>query len=280
MDITEYLTKCVETNTPVSFSKYGDGEYLCATGGAGYNCDHDNYTERKAMALINSIKYMVDNMENAYISKWPDTYITDYWQSLVSRPINWGLQHTILFDGNNDDAKVQLYKSIKKNNTLVKIILCNHKVAKAKKILDLDHVVIIPLNNWFDNDFEKYLNIIVNIIKSDGRNPLIITCCGMNAKIMICEITKIFPHGIYLDFGSALDKICTQETTRSCQQSYEYLIDKLKDLLPDEWVNEKQKDMIEQPQTSIKSKQVFKPNKKRNSINKMPPRLQNYLKKK
>ena len=277
MDITQYLTHCVQTDTPVSFSKYGDGEYFCAIGNTGHNCDYDNYTDKKAEALITSIKYMVESTNNAYISKWPDTYITDYWQSLVSKPINWGLQHTILFDGNNDDAKVELYKSIKYNKTLVKVIICNDKIVKVKTLLDLDHGVIIPENNWFDTDFDTYLQNITSIIQEDGRNPLIITCCGINAKIMIYELSKIFPNGIYLDFGSGLDKICTQQTTRLCQQSYDYLVDKLKDILPDNWNNNQQ---ITSP--SFYSHNNTKVEKKDHKYNRkrMPYRLQKHLIKK
>ena len=270
MDITDYLSNCVKLDIPVSFSKYGDGEYLCATGNDGHNCDNDNYTDKKSSALIQSIKYMVDNTTNAYIARWHHQYVADYWQSLTTKPIRWALYHTIIFDGNNDDAKVRLYKSIRNNKSMVKIIICNEKVAKAKKLLDLHYVIIVPCNNWFDIDFDKHLDQVKNIINKDGRNPLIITSCGMSAKVMIYELSKLYPHGIYLDFGSGLDTICTQERTRLGQQSYEYLVLKLKDILPYDW-NKKQEPINIRQLTSRKPQVPPK---------KMPIRLQRYLQKK
>ena len=52
MDIGNILIDCVKNKTPVSFSKYGDGEYLCASGTPGHNCDNDNYTEKLRYSLI------------------------------------------------------------------------------------------------------------------------------------------------------------------------------------------------------------------------------------
>lgn len=238
MDITSYLAECVRRNNPVSFSKYGDGEHACALGQTGHNCDADDYTRKKQEGLLRAIRYMVDVASNAFISKWPDensTSITEFWQAQTTKPIRWALQHTILFDGHNDQAKVDLYKAIKSNNHFVKIIICNESIAKAKRLLDLDHVVIIPRKNWFDDEFDQILLKIVDIIVKDGREPLVITCCGVSAKIMIYELSTIFPNGIFLDFGSGLDKICTKETTRLCQQPYDYLVDMLQDILPSDW---------------------------------------------
>ena len=62
MDITTIITEAIEKHTPISFSKYGDGEYYCSNSMGIRNCDHDNYTETKKIALIESFKYMVDNM--------------------------------------------------------------------------------------------------------------------------------------------------------------------------------------------------------------------------
>ena len=245
MDITKYLVECVENNVPVSFSKYGDGEFYCATGYTGSNCDNDSYTPKKALGIINSFKYMVDEAENSYIGLWDNSETKQFWESIVSKPVRWSKYHSILFDEHNDETKAELYKAIKKSK-FNKIIICNELLIKSKSLFDADHIIIVPFNNWFDQLFESYLDTITNIIQTDSRPPLVITCCGMSAKIMICELYKRFPNGIYLDFGSGLDKLCTKRESRGFPHSYEYLINLLKDILPDDWESDKYNYIYEQ----------------------------------
>ena len=238
MEITEYLVECVKNNKPVSFSKYGDGEFNCACGYFGSNCDNDEYTSKKSIGLINSFKYMVEHAENAYIGCWHDLNNKSFWERTVSKKVNWSKYHSILFDENNDEKKAQLYKAIK-NSKLNKIIICNELLIKSKTLLDADSIVVVPFNNWFDDKFDFYLNLINDIIYNDGRPPLVITCCGMTAKIMICELYKKYPNGIFLDFGSGLDKLCTKRESRGFPHSYDYILNLLKDILPDDWDSDK-----------------------------------------
>jgi len=244
MDITNYLTECVKTKTPVSFSKYGDGEYYCAIGHQGGNCDGDAYTNKKRNAIINSFKYMVDNAENAYIGLWHSESNRQFWESFVSKQVKFAKYHSIIIDQSNDIEKVELYKAIRYSD-MNKIIICNELLIKSQKLLNIDHCVIIPFNNWFDTQFVYYLEQVKNLMLNDERPPLVITCCGMNAKIMISELHKINPNGIYLDFGSALDKICTKRESRGFPHTYEYLIDLFKEIIPDDWEDDKYNSIYE-----------------------------------
>jgi len=72
MNITNILTEHIINNKPISFSKYGDGEFYCAFVRHGRNCDNDTYTYKLGNSLINSFKYMVECAENYYIGKWHD----------------------------------------------------------------------------------------------------------------------------------------------------------------------------------------------------------------
>ena len=250
MEITQYLTNCVKNNTPVSFSKYGDGEFICASGGHGNNCDHDNYTPKKRQAIIDSFKYMVDEAKNTHIGLWHDEKTKSFWESLVSKPICWCQYHTIIFDTNTDKEKVELYKAIKHSN-LNKLIVCNELLVKSKNLLNIDHVIHVPFDNWFDTQFEAYVDSISTIIQNDGRQPLIITCCGMSAKVLICELYKKFPNGIFLDFGSALDYICTKRDSRGFSYTYDYLINLFRDILPDDWDSEIYNNIYEIARTKL-----------------------------
>ena len=269
LNITKYLSECVNNNIPVSFSKYGDGEFFCAFGAFDYNnnkkenCDNDSYTLKLSESLKHSFKYMVETANNAYIGLWHNYEYKSKWDSLITKPVKWADYYTIIFhkhivtdivnnnddnnnndndnnDNNNDDNnndKVLLYKSIKKSK-LKKIIICNQLLEKSKILLDIDYIVNVPINNWFDTNFESILENVKQIIKDDG-NHIVITCCGMSAKVLICELTKTFPKGIYLDFGSALDLICTKKDSRGYTYSYDYTKNLLKDIIPEDWDNNK-----------------------------------------
>lgn len=250
MDITQYLTKCVKHKIPVSFSKYGDGEYNCANGCWGANCDNDSYTPKKKEAIINSFKFMVNESNNAHIGLWHDIEKKKFWESMALKPVSWAQYHTIIFDQHNDESKVDLYRAIK-NSDMNKIIICNELLIKSKKLFNSDHIIHIPFNNWFDSEFDIYLSLIRSIIMNDTRPPLVITSCGMNAKIMICELYKTSPNGIYLDFGSGLDMLCTKRDSRGFPYSYDYLTNLLKDILPEDWENDKYNNIYEQAKVKM-----------------------------
>ena len=245
LEITDYLTECVEKGRPVAFSKYGDGEYQCAVGCFGWNCDKDRYTHQLSCGVVESFKYMANNAENSFVGLWHNQEQKTYWDSIVDKPVKWANYHTILFDKNNEDQKIKLYKAIKMSK-MNKIIICNDLLIKSKFLFDARSLVHVPFNNWYDSQFNSILDYIKQLIESSNNPPLIITCCGMNAKVLICELYKAFPAGIYLDFGSALDLICTKRDSRGREYDYDYLRDLLQDILPENWESEKWNSIYEQ----------------------------------
>lgn len=239
MEVTTIIREAIQNKTPISFSKYGDGEFFCASSVEGHNCDNDNYTEKKKNGLLDSFKYMVQQTDNAYIGMWTwnDGQQPIFWQGLVeSTPVKWGDYHTLILNNDNVEEKVKLYKEIKKSS-MKKIIVCNELLVKAKILFDIDHVIHVPFNNWFDNQFDSLLNQIKEIIEGDEQQFIVITSAGMGAKILICELCKLFPNNIYLDFGSALDKICTKRVSRGWEPSYDELIRRLSEgeVIPENW---------------------------------------------
>jgi hypothetical protein len=249
MDITSHIIECIENSIPVSFLKYGDGEFNCMCRHYGCNCDGDNYTHKLSNSLIASFKFIVENTNNSYIGAWHTDNVKCYYESLTSKPIKWSKYHTIIFDKSNDIMKAKLYSTIK-HSTRKKIILCNKHLIKSEKLLNLDHMIFVPLNNWFDNNFENIFNQISNLIGEDN-NHILITCAGMGSKVLIAELIKKFPNGIYLDFGSALDTICTKHDTRGFKYGYEYFVTMLKDCLPDDWEDDRYNVIYESAQKNL-----------------------------
>jgi hypothetical protein len=136
-------------------------------------------------------------------------------------------------DGNNTEKKINLFKSIKES-PLKKIYVCNHLMKRAKILLNIDHMIHVPLNNWVDTQISNILENIKSVI-SPSEQCIILTSAGMGSKILISELYKQFPNNIYLDIGSAIDQICTKKKSRGYEPSYEQSIENVKDIIPADW---------------------------------------------
>jgi hypothetical protein len=233
MEITSYLTECVRNGTPVSYSKYGDGEHSAANGHSGANCDQDIYTNRLSQGIRNAFTYMINEAPNTYIGIWHDGGHIDYWTTLVTKPINIAKYHTLILDHDHRQEKVDLFKTIKKSQ-IKKIYICNPLMVRARGLLNIDFMVHVPFNNWFDERFDSILQEVEKCIV-DGEQYIILTSAGMGAKILIAELSKKYPQNIYLDIGSGLDKVCTKKTSRGWEPSYAELMWEFRDILSEDW---------------------------------------------
>jgi hypothetical protein len=247
---TVKLIQDIENNTPIIFTKFGDGEYLCATQNfyffgkyENYNCDRDTYTEKLSNSLKTSFVCMVSNCKNYMFGKWHhNKAVSDYFSSLTNDKVNWVNYDTIILSPNDIPnsnyfaSKIKLYRAIKLSQRK-KIIVCNELLIKSKLLLNLDEIIIVPLRNWFDEKFNEIIDQITQIVKNDPDNFMLITCCGMSSKVLISEMFVRYPNGIYLDFGSGLDFICTKAITRDPLFSYDYLywVYRSEGLINDEW---------------------------------------------
>jgi hypothetical protein len=255
MDKTSYIIECIENNIPISFSKYGDGEYLCASknfnklDNNNANCDNDKYTQKLSNGVRESFIYMVQNVKNAYFGKWNDSNITKYWENLVNKEVNW-LDYSSLLPYDNNIEKLKIFKAIK-NSKLKKIYVCNELLIKSKILLNIDHLIIIPMNNWFDKQFNDILEKIKIIIGNNDGNHIVMTSCGMSAKVLICELYKIYPNGIYLDIGSGIDTICTKRSTRGLEVDYNFALNYFNEILPDDWNDPKYNYIYQEAQNKL-----------------------------
>ena len=239
IDISEIIIHSINNIKPISFLKFGDGEHSCIFNPCGQNCDNDRYTHKLSFALKNSIVSLTKNNKSYYIGRWNNRKVIDDYNNLCNDKINYADYHTFIILGTShmegylDKKKVKIYKSIK-TIKIKKIMVCNSLLINAQKLLNIDYMIFIPLNNWFDTEFEKVLNYISEIITNNNSEPhMILTCCGMSSKVLIYELSKIHNNSLYFDIGSALDFLCRKHDTRGYKNlySYEYLLDLFKELL-------------------------------------------------
>lgn len=249
MEIADIITECIKNEKPIYFGKYGDGELYCIMSYQGSNCDNDNYTENKKNGLIESFKFMVNEMPNSYIGCWHDKDKNMAWENLVSKPIKWANYHSIMLDNTNTCDKIELYKSIK-NSNMKKIYICNPLLVKAEILFNIDYMLHVSYNNWFDTHFDEILEKLNNIIKDDTKY-IIMASAGMGAKVLLYRLAKKFPNNIYLDFGSALDKICTLKTSRGWEPDYNTTMNWLHDIIPSNWNDPKYNYIYQEATTKL-----------------------------
>lgn len=232
--MTELITDCIKKDLPVIFAKFGDGEFGAANGYYGANCDNDPYTPKLRNGIIEAIKYF-STINNSYCGNWHTSIVYTYFNSIVPGKINWIDYHTCIMDNNSfeNNIKLELFKEIKKSKR-TKILVANELLIKAKYLLNVNNHILVPYRNWVENDFDSILNNIIDACSND-ENPMILTCAGMGSKILIMELHKRFPNGIFIDIGSGLDYLCTKKCSRGNIFSYEKLEKYFEEILPENW---------------------------------------------
>ncbi len=242
MDGKIEIANSIILDKPITFLKFGDGEYAASNFWRGNNCDNDRYTLKLGFSLRESFKYQVYNNNNCLMGAWHESENKKYWESLVnSNEVKWVDYHIFVFDNhdledkNKFSEKINLYKIIK-NCKRKKIYICNELMVKAKILLDIDYLIFVPLSNWFDNSLENVIQNIIEIIGEEDGKHMVLTSCGMGAKVVLTELYKKYPNGIYLDIGSALDLICTKKNSRG-YYSYDTFYNNFleNDFIPNGW---------------------------------------------
>lgn len=87
-------------------------------------------------------------------------------------------------------------------------------------MLNIDNHVIIDENNWFAKEYNKILNETINLV-TDENKIMFLFSGGMGAKVLICDLHKRYPNGIFIDLGSALHLLFTKESIRAVSGTYD-----------------------------------------------------------
>ena len=222
----ETFTNYLNNNVNFTFTKLGDGELYCLRGDNGGNCDGHPYTQK----LSDKLYYFVESIpryNNFYVAKWEEeSQITQYRDMLLRNmnvsPVdveyNCILPQTYNLD---NDYLYNFYKAIKENKRR-KIYLCPERLNGAKKFLNVDVILNVPVVNAF-NIYDVLVDQLKNYIK-DG--DIIMYSCGMMSKSLICELLDTNPNITNIDIGSGIDSIILDGNTRMGQpnptQSKEY----------------------------------------------------------
>lgn len=253
--MTEYKTEQfiynIKNNIPFIFTKFGDGELNSCLYTSGTNCDGEKYTPELGKELIESFKYIVNN--NGYIGKWCNKEVYEFFcKDIEKKDIKWCNYHSCLLDKYNITKSYikDLFLEIKKSNRK-KIAIINPLLIKIKLLCNIDNIINIDLHGNFYK-YNKIKQDCLDIIKDD-KQPLILFAAGMMTKVLIKDLHKKYPEGIYIDIGSCLDWILTKKDSRGWKNFYTYeeMYEYYKELIPKEWDDKEYDNIYEIAKTEI-----------------------------
>lgn len=256
--VAPILAEAIRKNLPAAFAKFGDGEIICVYASCirllnrpcqapalppvgRTNCDHDDYyVPAKALGLINSIQHLTENTTTSFCGLWDNAAKhIPFWQQFTPTPIRWANYHSIIIEKEDLAAKnqvlkdkIELYRTIQESGRK-KVLVCNKFLAKAAILLKADYIQYVLPSNWF-SELPTYLANIREYLK-DEEFPIILTMAGMGAKVLVYELMKLYPKGVFIDIGSGLDILCTKRRSRDNGTRYTDMREAFASLLPPTW---------------------------------------------
>lgn len=215
------VRKHIETETPMAFSRWGDGEWQCMLSYGTQNCDEHPYYE----SLSDRLKTI--------LSAQPDYYLGlqgKAWQDMHQDIMEF--EELYAFDHNKwCDADIFHDASIR--GEFLPFMRCLNEKYKHAYIMvgpqylgefslpeeehsiwgSARHVVIPRRCCWLSYEHTK--GEIITLIQDAGEAVLpILYCASMMSKVLIDDIWNMFPNTIQLDLGSVLDPYCGVSSRR------------------------------------------------------------------
>lgn len=241
-EILDGFTEMIKNNQNFSFTKFGDGEFLCMHRWFGKNCDGDSYHRKLGSELKDAFTYLAAR-KDVYLGKWHVGKTIKYLEELAAKKkitnINWVHYHTIMnaspiagitdFNSLLNDKMFNFVKAIKISNRK-KILFTNKDNEKLKKIFNADVFIETKKNNW-SYEFDDYFKIVE---KECVENAIFIIAAGLSSKVMIAKILQKY-NMTCLDIGSGFDLLATAKHTRPWSHTYEDEVKYYKELLPSDW---------------------------------------------
>lgn len=249
------LIQLLKENSHILFMKYGDGEVECMkvsdkeSESYGQNCDADVYYPELSMDLKSAFLYFVDNSlkkdTNIHIGKWHFNNEIDYLSSYyfnnrypnIQTLIPFTNYHLVMNDkkGLTNNDMYLFVKTLKENNNYLKIVISNPQNILLQSLFSSQYFVNTPDKCLYLSIDKIYDNIDTIINNEENKKIMLITSCGLSAKVIIYHFFKKYGTQINaIDIGSSFDLLCKKRITRSYQIEYSYddIYNYYKDLIP------------------------------------------------
>ena len=227
------LIRKMESGENVTFTKYGDGEYLCMRGDTDYNIDHDSYHPWLANALKNALISLC-NKKNTYIGLWWTPNERNFCDEIVKKndaTIPWAWYHMVM----NDDEfykydYMHKFVGFLVKTTRKKILICNSMNNRLKSFFKANVYIEIPAKNW-SFEYDKWRTTIMPHIEKDA---IVLISGGMCSKVLINDITNNYDVTC-IDLGSSFDILGRKINTRGWKHTLQMELNYYKEYIPSDW---------------------------------------------
>jgi hypothetical protein len=202
MIFEEILIK-IENNEQFSFSRWGDGEWICMLNpdNSKGNCDGHKYFDTLSDALKNILK-----SKPKY-----NLGIQGHARRSMGEKIDAFLKENDLTELQWSNADVFHHASIKgKFHTFIKLLKArdNIMLIAPPDLMQLGGIAnisfVIPAKDCWTKKDETIKNV-KEYLEEKNRPYILLFCAGMPANVMIDELYNWNPNHTYLDMGSVFD---------------------------------------------------------------------------
>lgn len=207
----EYILKRLKDNEPLTFSRWGDGEWgavLNLKGENEANCDGHQYFASLGTELQNIIKkrvsYMLGMQRLAYhheMGREIDRFLSS--NGLGARDL-WWVDADVFHDASMRGEILHFFEELQKKGN----VLVGPAYLKEFKHFSFDFVEIPAVNCWTER--ERIMEEINRIIRTK-KVDTVLFCAGMTSNWMVDQLHGKFP-GFILDIGSLLDPFVGKNT--------------------------------------------------------------------
>ncbi len=249
----------LKNGEPFIFAKFGDAEWnsMTLTNINNHCLDNDVYTYENGIELRKALCELADRAsnENIYLARWHTEDVIKFYYGLFydylvnnnkeEKYIPWVHFHFVYPDEHfcDENRKKLLYNLVQaiQDAPLFKIVISNIKNKKHQLIFKSDAFIEVPECNWFrDGLYNDVKNALIeHLEKNKDKKALLLTSVGMCGRILINDITKLYPNLSVIDIGSAFDILSRKYPTRSWGEGlegfpncYKNQLECFKDLLP------------------------------------------------
>jgi hypothetical protein len=150
--------------------------------------------------------------------------------------------HFIYPDNDFDLNDNKLFEFVKMINTSTKykIIMSNNTNKKLQIIFNGNFYIEIPKSSWFKNGLYNQIKDKIVELLNINNDAIVIMAGGMGSKVLIAEISLLYPKVSFIDIGSGFDILASKNDSRgwykySNKNNYENQYKYFKSLLPDNY---------------------------------------------
>ena len=215
LEFNHYLNK-LQNGEFFSFSRWGDGEWICVSGGKGQNCDGHSYFPEMSQCLRNALSndlgyykalFEPSNIQVSQNQHWLKPLLTKF-----GSKVNWVLA----------DVWEYLVKDKGINELVSQLNSMNYIIVseKCKRKLNINYkdFIEIPSQNCF-LEKENIKNQMIAMTEK-YKMPVFGLSASMASNVIIDELFPIIGDKCWMiDFGSIWDPFC-KGLTRSYHRNY------------------------------------------------------------